>query len=84
MTHTHNVLMLHPVADCPCGAQCVYVCVCVCVCVPCMQGWPMALMGRDLIGLAETGRGKTLAYLLPAVVHINAQLYLQREFTVCT
>jgi hypothetical protein len=34
----------------------------------------MALMGRDLVGLAETGSGKTLAYLLPAVVHINAQV----------
>jgi hypothetical protein len=38
------------------------------------QGWPMALLGRDLVGLAETGSGKTLAYLLPAVVHINAQV----------
>lgn len=37
----------------------------------------MALLGRDLVGLAETGSGKTLAYLLPAVVHINAQPYLQ-------
>jgi hypothetical protein len=42
------------------------------------QGWPMALMGRDLVGLAETGSGKTLAYMLPAVVHINAQPYLER------
>eukprot|EP00775_Hariotina_reticulata_P011306 gene11306-11456_t len=42
------------------------------------QGWPMALLGRDLVGLAETGSGKTLAYLLPAVVHINAQPYLER------
>eukprot|EP00798_Chlamydomonas_sp_ICE-L_P029125 gene29125-32343_t len=41
------------------------------------QGWPMALKGRDLIGLAETGSGKTLAYLLPAVVHINAQPFLE-------
>lgn len=40
------------------------------------QGWPMALKGRDLIGLAETGSGKTLSYLLPSVVHINAQPYL--------
>jgi ATP-dependent RNA helicase DDX5/DBP2 len=38
----------------------------------------MALMGRDLIGLAETGSGKTLSYLLPAVVHINAQPHLGR------
>ncbi|KAL2339215.1 hypothetical protein Fmac_013661 [Flemingia macrophylla] len=37
------------------------------------QGWPMALKGRDLIGIAEIGSGKTLAYLLPAIVHVNAQ-----------
>ncbi|CAA0820933.1 DEAD-box ATP-dependent RNA helicase 30 [Striga hermonthica] len=37
------------------------------------QGWPMALSGRDLIGIAETGSGKTLSYLLPAFVHISAQ-----------
>ncbi|KAL8226197.1 hypothetical protein R6Q57_018754 [Mikania cordata] len=37
------------------------------------QGWPMALKGRDLIGIAETGSGKTLSYLLPAIVHVNAQ-----------
>ena len=41
------------------------------------QGWPMALKGRDMIGLAQTGSGKTLAFLLPAIVHINAQAYLQ-------
>eukprot|EP00208_Stichococcus_sp_RCC1054_P008135 CAMPEP_0206151732 /NCGR_PEP_ID=MMETSP1473-20131121/38970_1 /ASSEMBLY_ACC=CAM_ASM_001109 /TAXON_ID=1461547 /ORGANISM="Stichococcus sp, Strain RCC1054" /LENGTH=525 /DNA_ID=CAMNT_0053549279 /DNA_START=167 /DNA_END=1744 /DNA_ORIENTATION=+ len=41
------------------------------------QGWPMALQGRDLIGLAQTGSGKTLSFLLPAVVHINAQPYLE-------
>ncbi|KAK6125109.1 hypothetical protein DH2020_041173 [Rehmannia glutinosa] len=40
------------------------------------QGWPMALKGRDLIGIAETGSGKTLAYLLPAIVHVNAQPFL--------
>ncbi|XP_076926536.1 DEAD-box ATP-dependent RNA helicase 20-like isoform X2 [Bidens hawaiensis] len=37
------------------------------------QGWPMALKGRDLIGIAETGSGKTLSYLLPALVHVAAQ-----------
>ncbi|KAI8811391.1 P-loop containing nucleoside triphosphate hydrolase protein [Cladochytrium replicatum] len=41
------------------------------------QGWPMALSGRDLVGIAETGSGKTLAYCLPSVVHINAQPLLQ-------
>lgn len=38
----------------------------------------MALKGRDVIGLAETGSGKTLSFLGPAIVHINAQPYLQR------
>lgn len=37
------------------------------------QGWPMALSGRDVVGIAETGSGKTLTYCLPAVLHINAQ-----------
>lgn len=42
------------------------------------QGWPMALLGRDMIGISATGSGKTLAFLLPAMIHINAQPYLQR------
>ena len=42
------------------------------------QTWPAALSGRDVISIAETGSGKTLAFLLPAVVHINAQPYLER------
>lgn len=37
------------------------------------QGWPMALSGRDVIGIAATGSGKTLSYCLPSIVHINAQ-----------
>jgi ATP-dependent RNA helicase DDX5/DBP2 len=41
------------------------------------QGWPMALSGRDLVGIAETGSGKTMAYVLPAIVHINAQPLLK-------
>eukprot|EP00019_Armaparvus_languidus_P002038 CAMPEP_0168596548 /NCGR_PEP_ID=MMETSP0420-20121227/10077_1 /TAXON_ID=498008 /ORGANISM="Pessonella sp." /LENGTH=498 /DNA_ID=CAMNT_0008633115 /DNA_START=41 /DNA_END=1533 /DNA_ORIENTATION=+ len=40
------------------------------------QGWPCSLSGRDVIGLAETGSGKTAAFLLPAIVHINAQPFL--------
>merc|ERR1712003_551064 len=43
-----------------------------------VQGWPIALSGRDMVGTAETGSGKTLAFLLPAVVHINAQPYLSK------
>ena len=42
------------------------------------QTWPAALSGRDVISIAETGSGKTLAFVLPAVVHINAQPYLER------
>lgn len=42
------------------------------------QGWPMALSGRDVVGIAQTGSGKTLSFILPAVVHINNQPYLER------
>ncbi|GBP66463.1 ATP-dependent RNA helicase p62 [Eumeta japonica] len=35
------------------------------------QGWPIALSGQNLVGIAQTGTGKTLAYLLPAIVHIK-------------
>jgi superfamily II DNA/RNA helicase len=42
------------------------------------QGWPMAMSGRDLVGVASTGSGKTLSFLLPAIVHINAQPRLRR------
>lgn len=30
------------------------------------QAWPIAVMGKDFIGVAKTGSGKTLAFLLPA------------------
>eukprot|EP00494_Astrolonche_serrata_P025087 UN25348 len=33
----------------------------------------MALTGRDMLGIAQTGCGKTLAFLLPALIHVNAQ-----------
>ncbi|CAG5025443.1 unnamed protein product [Parnassius apollo] len=35
------------------------------------QGWPIALSGQNFVGIAQTGTGKTLAYLLPAVVHLK-------------
>ena len=34
------------------------------------QAIPIGLEGRDLIGLAETGSGKTASFLLPLLVHI--------------
>ncbi|XP_076755162.1 putative ATP-dependent RNA helicase DDX5 isoform X2 [Xylocopa sonorina] len=37
------------------------------------QGWPIALSGRDLVAIAQTGSGKTLGYVLPAIVHIIHQ-----------
>jgi len=41
------------------------------------QGWPMALSGQDVVGIAQTGSGKTLGFMLPGIVHINNQEYLQ-------
>lgn len=38
------------------------------------QGWPMALKGKNMVGISATGSGKTLAFLLPAMIHINAQV----------
>jgi len=37
------------------------------------QAWPVLLKGYDLIGIAQTGTGKTLAFLLPALIHIDGQ-----------
>jgi ATP-dependent RNA helicase DDX46/PRP5 len=37
------------------------------------QSIPMILSGRDVIGIAETGSGKTFAYLLPMLKHVAAQ-----------
>uniref|UniRef100_K1P9J0 RNA helicase n=1 Tax=Magallana gigas TaxID=29159 RepID=K1P9J0_MAGGI len=31
--------------------------------------WPVALSGLDSVGIAQTGSGKTLGYMLPAIVH---------------
>lgn len=50
--------------DAPTGIQC--------------QGWPMALSGRDMIGIAKTGSGKTVSFGIPAIVHILAQPRLKR------
>lgn len=38
-----------------------------------LQAWPVALHGHDLVGIAETGSGKTMAYIPPMLVHILAQ-----------
>lgn len=38
------------------------------------QCLPIALSGRDAVGIAATGSGKTLAFGLPALAHIAAQI----------
>ncbi|XP_013060807.2 ATP-dependent RNA helicase DDX42 [Biomphalaria glabrata] len=42
------------------------------------QGIPVALSGRDMIGIAKTGSGKTAAFLWPMLVHIMDQRELQK------
>ncbi|KAG8811704.1 ATP-dependent RNA helicase dbp2, partial [Serendipita sp. 399] len=37
------------------------------------QAWPMALSGRDVVAISQTGSGKTISFALPAMLHINAQ-----------
>lgn len=35
--------------------------------------WPILLNSRDLVGVAKTGSGKTMAFMVPATLHIMAQ-----------
>eukprot|EP00494_Astrolonche_serrata_P024991 UN25251 len=42
------------------------------------QSWPILLSGRDLIGIAQTGSGKTFAFLIPAIVHLRGQSTARR------
>jgi len=39
------------------------------------QAWPAAVSGRDVIGVAKTGSGKTLGFLVPAFVNILNQTW---------
>jgi len=43
------------------------------------QSLPILLAGRNLIGIAQTGSGKTVAFLIPMVVHANSQRPLSRS-----
>ncbi|KAI7816842.1 P-loop containing nucleoside triphosphate hydrolase protein, partial [Gamsiella multidivaricata] len=42
------------------------------------QAIPVALSGRDIIGIAKTGSGKTAAFLLPMITHIMDQQELDK------
>jgi len=41
------------------------------------QAIPILLAGRNLIGIAQTGSGKTIAFMLPAVIQAHAQRPLE-------
>ncbi|NXG48643.1 DDX43 helicase, partial [Psilopogon haemacephalus] len=43
------------------------------------QAWPIILQGIDLIGIAQTGTGKTLAYLMPGFIHLTSQPVSKNE-----
>ncbi|XVF72756.1 hypothetical protein PTKIN_Ptkin12aG0145900 [Pterospermum kingtungense] len=43
------------------------------------QAMPIVLSGRDIIGIAKTGSGKTASFVLPMIVHIMDQPELQKE-----
>ena len=39
------------------------------------QGWPMALSGRNVVGIAQTGSGKTLSVCNTALINYKGFLY---------
>ena len=43
------------------------------------QSWPLALSGRDLVGIAQTGSGKTMAYTLPSLMHVEGNMHRRRH-----
>ncbi|XP_050372709.1 DEAD-box ATP-dependent RNA helicase 24 [Argentina anserina] len=43
------------------------------------QALPIILSGRDIIGIAKTGSGKTAAFVLPMILHIMDQPELQKD-----
>jgi len=44
------------------------------------QGWPIAMSGRDMVGIAQTGSGKTLAVSMLSQFHDQFLLFQFRNF----
>lgn len=48
------------------------------------QAMPVALSGRDLLGCAETGSGKTAAFSLP-MIQVSVSLFTHfSDTTICS
>ncbi|CAJ0825039.1 7179_t:CDS:10 [Entrophospora sp. SA101] len=47
-----------------------------------IQALPVALSGRDIIGIAKTGSGKTAAFIWPMLIHIMDQEELKKVAAV--
>lgn len=45
------------------------------------QAWPVLLDGNDMIGIAQTGTGKTMAFIIPAMIHTEMQTLPREERT---
>ncbi|XP_029799047.1 probable ATP-dependent RNA helicase DDX43 [Suricata suricatta] len=43
------------------------------------QAWPIVLQGFDLIGVSQTGTGKTLSYLMPGFIHLDSQPIIREQ-----
>ncbi|XP_060471925.2 putative ATP-dependent RNA helicase DDX43 isoform X2 [Panthera onca] len=43
------------------------------------QTWPIVLQGIDLIGVSQTGTGKTLSYLMPGFIHLDLQPVIREK-----
>lgn len=43
--------------------------------------WPTLLSGNDLVGVAQTGSGKTLGFIIPIIVHIMNNRHYIREMS---
>eukprot|EP00803_Ostreobium_quekettii_P009736 evm.model.scf_555EXC.5 EVM.evm.TU.scf_555EXC.5 scf_555EXC:31950-37019(+) len=44
-----------------------------------MAAMPVGIQGRDMIGIAETGSGKTAAFVIPMLMYIQAQPVMTEE-----